>query len=443
VGEFRDIKEAEDCRDRFQQICSPVFIMKKSGNASLPYLVLIGHFPYTIEAWICKSEMNNPNIQNGDLYSWEWDGRELKKNLVSITLPFDTTGLEGSSPVNMNEHWRVLNLVDKIELDEQILLKSINDMTPDELLMVGIHSKLNARGIQTLEKYIAAYPEGIHTNRARLRLARRIMGIKDFARVNEILDNVERSSNDMEKAVAKLLRAYTKLYQNYQEAYEAFRLLASDTSMPESIRLESMRRAAGMAHAKYYYAKAYLCFEQLERVATNEDIASEALMQRAGLAFEMVGRDVGNWEEIRTMLEEVGKRESAPAKVKATANLMFAETFYKQDRWKECILHSEELRKNYPDINRESATALYWKAKSLHKMGNLNEALKTYEEIEMENVKDEDLFPGLNVKSLGLLNRIRIHVDSDNLSEATQILNDLKQRYPESNEYTTAKNLFD
>jgi tetratricopeptide (TPR) repeat protein len=435
VSAWATPEEAEQSRARFAESCSPAFVIEDKASGPNPYQVLVGHFPYYVEAWIAATRMEKTLAPGAVVRSWEWDSRTLEATRLPIELPFSTDGLSPEVKAPASAHYEAVGIIAQTPPEAALLEKPLETLTREELLTVGIGAPRNVVGVPALERFLSEYASNPEAPRARLRLVRRLLGQKDFERAASLVEQVLASGTPEQRQVAALLSAYI-LYHTRKpsEAYEAFRQLAGDAGQPPSLRREAMRMAAGIAHARKLRDVAYLAFEQVERTACDPAVAAEARMQRAGLAFELVGCEKGSWDDARALCRSVETMPDAPDATRATARLMFAETFFKERNYDRAAQESDRLIADFPGVTRERVTAMYWKARSLQELHRADEALEVYAAIEKETITPEELFPALNVKARALSEPARIHRHRGNLEAARVLETRLLEMYPDSRE---------
>lgn len=435
VSAWATSEEAEQSRARFAESCSPAFVIEDKASGPNPYQVLVGHFPYYVEAWIAATRMEKTLAPGAVVRSWEWDGRTLEATRLPIELPFSTEGLSPEVKAPAAAHYEAVGIIALTPPEAALLEKPVESMTREELLAVGIGAPRSTEGIPALERFLSENASDPDAHRARLRLVRRILGQKDFVRAASLVEQVLASGTPEQRQVASLLSAYVLYHERkLPDAFEAFRQLAGDPGQPPSLRREAMRMAAGVAHAQKLRDVAYLAFEQVERTACDPAVAAEARMQRAGLAFELVGCEKGSWDDARALCRSAEAMPDAPDATRATARLMFAETFFKERNYDRTAQEADRLIADFPNVTRERVTAMYWKARSLQELHRADEALAVYAAIEKETITPQELFPALNVKARALSEPARIHRHRGNLEAARALETRLLETYPDSRE---------
>lgn len=433
IGVFGDAAQAEQARVAAAESCFPAFVQEDTSGGTAAYKVLVGHFPYFAEAWVCMKNLLGQGLYPGSsVATWEWDGRALEQSRLPVDLPFNTDGLVAGSGVAADAHWVAVGLAGLPEPDAALLAKPVADMTQAEFLQVGLAATDKAVAVPALQRLIAESPTVPELNRARLRLAR-LTGVSDAAGAAPLLAAVRSAGTNEEKALCDLVDAYILSSQKKRpESMAAFKALANNPALAPSLRLEAMERFARHAHALRDYPTAWLAFEQLEASAPGGATAAVARMQRAACAFELVGHAKGTWDEARRLCQSVETIDGAPVEPRATARLMFAETFYHQKNYDRTVEEADRLVADFPTIARERVTAMYWKARSLEELHRVDEALTVYAVIETDSILPTELFPALNAKAKGLFHQARLLSRKGDETAAQAAAAKLLERYPDT-----------
>jgi TolA-binding protein len=436
AGDFETEEAAKVLQSELSSKMSPVFVEKSPDYSIKPWRVLVGHIPYEAEAWVFKSRLKEVEIPGCEVVSWNWDGRTLEENTLPIELPFEPDII---STLPRDAECR-LYYEDRGEpsQDEQAALDAVSmeGLNEEQLYYRGDWGDTDLVAIPSLEYLLEEYPFSDIAHKARLRLSRRYMARQKYEEAQKLLDEVSTHGTAEEKSKAKLLSAYLFLYKtdSKTDQYNAFIEAANYSEMIPEDRLEAMLRAAALAHKLYRFTTAWLAYSQIEKAVDTPKIVTFAKMQKSALAFELVGRDVGQWEETRKLCEIAESVDNAPDNVAATARLMWAETFFKQKEYQKALEEMERLRQDYPNVERECATALYWIGRCQYFLGQYDQAIETFSALENEPVEVTKLFAALNVKSRGLLEKARLMMRQNQTEEAKAVLAELVEKYPDSNE---------
>lgn len=256
-------------------------------------------------------------------------------------------------------------------------------LSRDQLLAVGKTAPRDpAHGSPALENFLVRYPADPQKNVAKLHLARAKGRGIDFARAEQLLTEVRDSGTTPEKTMARFLHAYVKYYRkSLPEAFSGFCAIASNKAAPPSLRRESMRRAAGVAHRMRNYPDAWLAFRQLERSAREPVTAAEARMQLAGLAYELVQSGKGSWSEFRGLSNSVQEIVGASRQTLATARLMHLESYFYDHMYYDALNETEGFLRDFQDVPREYQMAKVWQGIVLNVLGQNDRAKQVLQEV--------------------------------------------------------------
>jgi hypothetical protein len=404
AGAFSTHAEAMTLRDELGATCSPVFV-ENWGNPQAPYVVLIGHFEYAIEANEVRKQLRRTIAPNARMFNWTYDDRTLMSNTVPIQRPFLTDGLSSdTTSAASRQHYIGLGIMNANPPASEVAVKLVTAMNNSELLSVGMGGQDNDKAIQALERFITNNPTAAEVNCAKLRKVRRLVGPNDYAKCHPLLDDVVANGTAAEKEVAHLLRGYALRHESSKAAYEHFATVASLTTASASLRREAMRRAAGNAHVAGLLSESYQCFDQIEREAANVDELTEARMQKGGLAFEiLLEENVGDWDNVRRLLASVWAIPNAPEKYVVTAKLMHAETHFKEENYHQSLLEMDALINEYgsnPAYRRDISMAMTWRGIALHKVGDNAGAQRAFDDVLGVGLAREENFKDRNIDAL-------------------------------------------
>ena len=435
VGAFPTEEAAEHFANEVRQAAEPRHILPNRSNANFPYRVVIGNFPNHSEAWVYSQFLNEDVFPDSFIAAWEWDGRELKTNRLDLNLPFDTTGINpGDAAIVPPE----LFDVDDAGVDVSAISSEgdLDELTDSELLAVGAKASSNPLGREALRRYLANNPgDEEWSNYARLRLAQRYLGARNHTQASEHAEALKGSSSDLFSSLGAWIDAYRIYYQSGgAAAYDSFVELANDTSAHGSARADALRMAAGIAHSQHDYPTAFVAFELIERLNPDAASAGEARMQRTGLLYELVGRGRGSWSEVRTMARSAEEFPSANEASRATARLMYLETFFEEKNFQRVLREADALVEDYSNQTREVHAARYWKARAYQELLRHDDAIAIFDELADANLSSQQVFPALDVRSKSLYELGRIHRRSGNDQAASAAESQLVQRFPNSEE---------
>lgn len=419
AGAYRTAGEAEEAAARLSLTCSPVATRAVQDGSGYPYKVRVGRFVTYAEAWANKCLLNSPELEGAFIVAGV-EGSGAVQNVLPLRTQWDSFGLEEPDPAEGRQYWEAAGLTGSDALNG-------GKETPQELE-------------DSLQKGIASQP-----NRVRLRLVRKYARTGNAARVSELLNQVRWSGNGPEVAMADFVEAHASLHlKNRAGALEKFTRLANNRNLPPSLRRECLRRAAGIYHAQQNYPEAWKAFELLSEVSTTPAERQEARMQLAGLAFELVKRGKGNWEEVRALCQVVTDDPETPRKVRATAELMKRETLWEEQRFEDALQGMEQYLASFGDIPREAQTARLWRGIILFKLKRLDEARGAFEQVAAlaPGTGPEDKFAGVEPRELSAAWLALIADRQGNQSSRDHWMRVLQTEFPQSRETRELPALF-
>ncbi len=318
-----------------------------------------------------------------------------------------------------------------------LLDRDPQSLSTNELIAVGFDAPRNPEGIPALQSFLRNNPSHPKRQLANLRLARRLMGRKDFEGVRTALAQVSANGSASEKAMAEVLTAYTKLYQeSYADAYTEFCTVACNTTLSDDIRIDAMRRAAGAAYADRNLVEAFRSYSQLKEAPVSNALKAEAAKELAGLAFEIKSiKGEGDWEEVRAYCQRAKAMPGASRAIQATCELMYLETFFNEERFDECLTLAETFIGEYSDIRREWILAKVWKGVCLAKLGRFVEAEQALSPLLSETVAADEKFGGQEPLAKAAYWLAWLAMQQGDMIARDRYLTFLETNHPESPEY--------
>lgn len=450
LAAFGTAEEAESARQQMVETLGDVRVHFIEGGHA-PHKVVIGQWETYADAWAAKSAL--PEGTQSFIVSWEvQEGAEVPvATLASETsttlrvLPFDTTGLEATlDSAGIVEVSEATAPSGSVAANEQamrdrptaeLLAKQPSQMTREELLSVGMNAPRNSDGVPALQRFLEAHSNDPRRSAVDLRLSRRLMGRKDFEGARAALADAETHGSADERAQAKLLGAYVTLYDRTSaEAYEAFRAVASDSTLPADTRRDAMRMAAGSAHAAGKYTEALAAYRQIEEIAPDPAGRTEATMQRAGLALELATRGKGNYEDVRTLCERVANTQGASRQTVATAKLMHLESRFHEGDAQGALAEIDPFLAEFPDVRREHVSATVWKGVCLVKLGRASEAESILRAVTEMNLEKSDKFSGHEPQAKAAVWLTWIARQRDDAAQVLHWKSYIAENFPESKE---------
>lgn len=324
-----------------------------------------------------------------------------------------------------------------VPFDSALLGRDRASLSADELIAVGFDAPRNPDGVPALEDFLQRHPSHPKRQLANLRLARRLMGRKDFDGVRAALSEVSSEGSDSEKAMAKILTAYARLYEGpYEDAYTAFCEVACDPTLSDDIRTDAMQRAAGAAYADRNLVEAFRSYSQLQDAPVSATLRAEAAKELAGVAFEIKAiKGEGDWEEVRAYCQRAAAMEGASRSVRATSELMYLETYFNENRLEECLGLAETFAGEYSDVRREWMLARVWKGVCLAKLGRFSEADQSLAPLLSEPLADDEKFGGQEPLAKAAYWLAWTAMQQGDTAARDRYLTYLETNYPESSEH--------
>ena len=154
-----------------------------------------------------------------------------------------------------------------------------------------------------------------------------------------------------------------------------------------------MRRVAWTYHIQGDRIKAYRAYREMERFTGSELVRAIARVECAGLLMEMARRAKGSLEDCRRECQKVlTMTPERFRKQRATAAVMYLETYYYEQNYERCVQLAEEFFKSYPDCKREYSIALCTAAQAYGRMKKYDESIRLLLELVNLKVGPEDKF---------------------------------------------------
>jgi tetratricopeptide (TPR) repeat protein len=327
------------------------------------------------------------------------------------------------------------------EVAQALKDKPTAQLSRSELLAVGTNAA-NAEGVPALERFLAENPEAPEANSARLRLARRLMGRKDYAKVGETLAAIQGPPGSEEREVANYLSAYNRLYKDGNKAaLPEFLAVANSETAPSAIRHDAMRVVAAAYHSDKDYRNSWLAFEDIAEASGDPEMVGDAKVELAGLAFELCLNGKGTWDEVRGFCNRVLEAESFPAAKKATAALMRAETYYYEGNLDEAILQMDSVTSTYSANKREASMAALWKGIFLTQQKKYSQAEEVLTAVGQMELKDAEKFAKKDPKAIALTWLTHIAEQQGDAPKAQAYATMLIQDFPNSTEAKRAASI--
>ena len=426
AGAFASQPEADDLRGKLSASMGPVFVETDASETNRPFKVRVGHIPYHAEAWVFQSLLNQSELPACTIVAWEWDGRQLEPTRLPLALPFDPALLRS---LPRNAECRMDYETPGKDPAPESLLKAIeasdlSTLTDQELLERVEYLGTLAAKIESVEFLLVSRATSPLVNKARLRLTRLYFAAERYDEAAALIQAVRNSGQPSERSAALRADAYMVLRrEGSAKSLPAFTAIANNGQAEATDRLDAMLRVAAIGQALRDYPAAWLANTQIEKAVDAPRVLAQARMKKASIAFELMGgSNPGNWDEVRTLCRLADDTPNSPPNDRATARLMYAETFLRQKDYPRALREMEGLVADYPAQNRERATALFWKARCLQQMGDAAGAGATFDAVLADPAAPKDLFAKFNVKARAYLEQARLASQQGEHERALELL---------------------
>jgi hypothetical protein len=466
---------------------APLTVLQKPGDSSaLPFKVAVGKFPSLFDAWASQKLSTNQTVRSGFITNLDADPADSS---VSVKLPFDTSGLVGEEGAldrtaaddqAVRTYMQNAGLEENEELPNNLQTKPVEQLNRDELIRVGVSARDDARGVQSLNQFIAKTPDDARENKARLRLARRHIRADRIEDASVPLQEVEQSGTPEEKALARFIRTYGKIRKNggvaawddlvalnadanlpaalkpevrravsevalarsmsdyragsLDSAKNSLLLLAGDVQVPTKNRWRALRYAAAAAHRKGEFATSWLTYRFIERNHPDPAAVADARVRLTGLAKELAHRGIGSMKGVERFAEAAAAKEGVTTEARATIELMRLEAIFEQEKYTELLPQVDAYVSQYSAIKRESNTAAVLKGAALVKLGRLEEAKPILEGVASRDIPANERFANLDPRAQALEWLAQGSTRSGDKTAAQGYLDQLSQRFPDSRE---------
>jgi tetratricopeptide (TPR) repeat protein len=425
-----------------------VFVQARSNNLRTPEAVCVGKFRNYGEAWAFKNAMlaaNINGIKEAFITPYESDDSELPPlNQLCPLLPFNLTGLGSLSMESIASEEFQRSLVEVTipgvtdvsgTVDSDAVMQGPAANSKENLLAAGFRGTKNSEAAKALDSFLQAYPSDPAGNKVRLRLARRIMARKEFGRARELLAVVQAQGNSEEKAKVHLIGAYLPGHESGSMAtWKSFSALADDQSLSAQIRVHAMWRAAAAAHAAQELTSSVLAFKQLSLVLKHPADRWEAEVELAGLYFELVGREKGNWQDVVNACESIRRASDAPKKCRATASLMHMEAQYYAGHTEIALNECVGFLVEFSDFRREYTSALVWRGVLLAELNRDDAAVLALRKVLDLNITSQDKFGNHEPQARAAFWLAHLSSKKGDSSAAEQYRSYIRSSYPKSSE---------
>lgn len=402
LGQYPSNEQAQDAVTAYKgQGFEPVFV-RAEGSES--YLVLWGNFVSFAEARVyhifCKNDLPSDSV----VISSDWVGETLIAPQMPTTLPVPTGALSGS----------LTEVIYQTDYDPSpgipanvlpiLSVTDISSLTAEQIYQQGSYTTNRDEAIAILEHGIEKYGSSDWGNKLRLRVARKYLAKKDYAKVDELITLVKSVGTSEDDAMAGWVRAYALNSQKKpDEALSAFIDCCNDSALPAKERLDAAMRIAALHHAQRHQQASYVAFRQIRDAAVPNNVKTFCDMQMMGLEMELARSDKGELLECISYASDILARyPNGSPKVLATARLMALECDYYLGNYTSSIQSANSLILDYPSELRESYTGLYWAGLASSKLGDLDGAIAYFKRIHEKNLAKSNVFPGMDIRALSL-----------------------------------------
>jgi len=414
LGAYKTTLEAEQKKAEFKNHgLDPVFI-REDSETSYRYTVRWGHFPTLSQAWVFRLYFKEDLPQDADIRWYDWKGEVLSHPSAPTKPPLPEGALADVTPeLRFQTDYET---ADPIPAEVQSLLEKddLDSLTPEEIFLKGSHTGDLLEAIRILEQGIQKYDGGEWGAEMRLRLARKYLAKRQYDKCLELVNSVKSTAWPLFSSRARWVEAYILNSQGKtEEALDQFMNCVNDPVLPPRDRLDSAFRIAAIHHVKYQFYSSYMTYNQILQSSSAGNVKFFCEMELLGLEMELSRRGKGNLEECISLAGDILRRyqgKNVPPKISAVIQLMRLECHYWLKQYDQAISLAESLAEAFPLERREAFTALYWAGRACYDKGLNQEALDFFQKVEEAQLKDREVFPGLDIRDLAVKGRIRAKV---------------------------------
>ena len=441
VAAFPTEAEARQSADALAPDANPVMVRADPTNPAHPYKVWIGQFPTYVEAWVAKSALREGFAPGSFIVSGDVPEPDFDSTRMPVKRPFDISGMERPDAPGAADYYRAVGLGAESSEVAPPDTEPIETMPGDALLATALQApKKPGRGVPAAERFLARYPRAPGANRARLHLARSLGRGANFARAAALVDEVKTNGTPAEKTMADFILGHIENSKGDKAASaERFQRLAASQDLPPSLRRECMQRAASILHGQQRFPEAWLAFSQIAETADSPAVEAQARVEIAGLAFELVTRGKCSWDDVRDYTSQAVAVRDAPARQKATAELMHLETYYEQGDLDRALVEAQSFSNRYSQVYREYYTARLWEGIILQKKGRDAEAKFVLQTVEASPVPEGERFAHAEPRAMAALWLASIATKDGNTADRDKWLGVLENKHPTSPEAAYAR----
>lgn len=430
AGAYDTPQEAAAVQATLQKSCSPVNVQVRDGNK--PYKVLVGQFSSYADVYSHKQKLKQGFPADAFITSGTGTAAPVT-NVLPIEHPFSGPALDAS---DASQYWTLGGFSNDPEPPAELADMPASVLDRDQLLQAGLSvAKHPFTGVQPLEEFLKRFADDADADKVRLRLARVYGRGSNVGRAEALLKKVLRDGTPEARAMARFIGAHGQVNRHQMnEAYEAFRSIANDGSLPGVLRVQAMWRAAACAHSQQRYPESFLCYQYLAENLSDPAQVAEARVQMAGLMFELVLRQKGSWDEVRNVCRLVADDPQSPRGNRATAELMYLETFYEQHRYEEAVALADKYISDFSDVKRESYVATVWKGLCLYNLNRVDEAKAPLEEVANADISLGDKFGNSEPAARAAIWLAHIADKQGNPVERQKWADHIQRQYPDGPE---------
>jgi len=254
---------------------------------------------------------------------------------------------------------------------------------------------------------------------------------------------------DSEKAsAATWMIGYTYLQKkDYANALNSFQYYVDKYPNHKMIS-DAKERIAAIKHINRDLFSSIEAYKIILAEAQTSEEKAKAQVEIAGLTFEVAKGGDMNYrpENSKEFIKWLNKAREECMKVfdyeankqsKAVAELMYFETYLDENELDKCVELGKKFLENYPDQKREYYMAKYTIGLALLQKGsveNCNEAIKYFDEILADDVKEEELFKDANVQAMAAFAKAEYYEKIGNIDKAKETYRFIKDKYSKTKE---------
>jgi TolA-binding protein len=280
--------------------------------------------------------------------------------------------------------------------------------------------------IKSFDAYIRRFPKSEDTPKAKMMRGYWILEKKNWKKAMAQFEAIAKEYPENQIAGEAHLRcAYIMLLErcSVSDVLRRFLKVAkSEVPSEPEIRIEAMIRCAALYYKMRNLDTAEAAYLAIEKAATDPEVQSFALMQRAGIVLEKGYNGEIPYSESRALCDEVIKKYPGVNKqTRATAALMAIESLCREKNYEEVVNRADIFFNELLDTP-ESPLAHFWIAKAYRKTGNPKLAAELLEDVITNKKKAKKRFRHIALEEKSRKLASKVYEEIGNKKRAKSIL---------------------